>query len=65
MSDRIADPTGDFPKRIGMSGRRRPAERRRGDREGRRHAIVPRCYSTAGTVHVSAVHTGGLRGTGG
>jgi hypothetical protein len=57
MCDRIADPTGDFPKRIGMSGRRRPAARRRGDREGRRRATVPRCYSTAGTVHAV-----GLRG---
>jgi hypothetical protein len=44
VSDRITDPTGDFPKRVGMSGRRRlavrTALRRRRDREGRRRAIV-------------------------
>jgi hypothetical protein len=44
------DPTGDFPKRVGMSGRRRPAVRtvlrRRRDREGRRCATVPRVLFT-------------------
>jgi hypothetical protein len=45
-SGRIADHTGDFPKQIGMSRRRRPAARRRGDREGRRRATVPRVLFT-------------------
>jgi hypothetical protein len=42
--------TGDFPKRIGMSGRRRPAARtalrHRGDREGMRRSTVPRILFT-------------------
>jgi hypothetical protein len=62
--DRITDPTGDFPQRVGMIGWRRTVCRR-ADREGRRRATVPRHYSNTGTVHAGTVHAGGLRGTGG
>jgi hypothetical protein len=45
MCDKITDPTRDFLKRVGMSGRWRPAARmalrRHRDREGRRRATVP------------------------
>jgi hypothetical protein len=45
-SDRTIDPAGDFPKRVGMSGRRRPVARTALGHHGRLRGRAA-CYSAA------------------
>jgi hypothetical protein len=72
VSDRITDPTGDFPKQIGISGRRRLVARTvHGDHEGTQRATVPRvlftpegCEELAARVWGAVESSGSLREAG-